>query len=431
MSAMRAGSFEAIARDLREHAFGAAPAAGGAGRPRIGVEVEFIPVNTLTGARVPIHAPGGASSLAWLRRLGGVRGWALCSSPGGVVRFRLPDGGALSFEPGGQLEYSSPPCLSPETLLTRLRTMTELLRSSAAEHGIALLSVGLDPWSSLEEVPLQLHSGRYDAMDRFFARQGQVGAWMMRQTASFQLNLDFEHEPLRRWRLLNALAPYVVAMFANSPLREGRRTGCWSTRAQIWRALEPARTGIFSCARDPVAEYLEFALDAPMMLARDSGGGHPTARDRLHEDRLSLDAWRDHLTTLFPEVRPKGYLELRSADAVEPLWYAAPVALVAGTLYHAPSLAAAEELVGDPDPTMLERAGRAGLGDPTLASVARDLANNALDGCRALGDDFLSARNVDVAREYFTRYTARGSTPANELIGAEMSGEPRGSPVEA
>lgn len=403
----------ALERHLRRRAF--SPRMDPA-RALVGAEVELIPVCAHSGARIPVDAVEGVSSLRWLRELAHRQGWTEERLGGGASRFLLPAGGALSFEPGGQVEYSSPPCASPRALLALLASVMDVLHCSALEHGIELLSIGLDPATSVERVPLQLHGERYVRMAEYFAHRGPEGALMMRHTASFQLNLDFEHEPLRRWRALNALAPYVVAIFANSPLHEEHPTGHASTRAHVWRQLDPSRTGLLRGGDDAVAEYQALALDAPMILAPDAAGEHPTARARLARGELSLEEWRAHLTTLFPEVRPKGYLELRSADAVDPRWHAAPIALIAGLLYHAPSLRAAEELLGPPDAELLRRCGERGLGDSSIATVARDLATIALAGCRALGDGFLDERNAEVACEYFTRYTARGRTPADDLL---------------
>ena len=156
----------------------------------------------------------------------------------------------------------------------------------------------------------------------------------MRQTAAFQVSLDLDDEPWLRWRVLNAAAPYVVAIFANSPVYGRHETGCASARAQVWRALDPSRTGLPWSERAPVEAYLDFALGAPAILLPTVGGEHRPFGDWLGRADLSLEEWHDHLTTLFPEVRPRGHFELRSADAVAPQWYAAPIALAVGITYE-------------------------------------------------------------------------------------------------
>jgi glutamate--cysteine ligase len=291
------------------------------------------------------------------------------------------------------------------------------LTAALREEGVELHSVGIDPVNSLEDVPLQLGGARYTRMATYFARRGTAGGRMMRQTAAFQLNLDFGREPVLRWRVLNAAAPYLLAIFANSPVYAGRPTGHASFRAACWRALDPLRTGLLPCTGDAVQEYLGFALAAPAMLLGPPDGAEPPpfGEWRVHGTVTPHD-WREHLSTLFPEVRPKGYLELRSLDAVAPEWWAAPVALVGGMLYHPPSLRAAAELLGPPDAGTLWRAGEAGLGDPHVARVARDLFEIGVAGAARLGDGFLAPEDRAVAAEYFDRFTRRARAPADDVL---------------
>ena len=124
--------------------------------------------------------------------------------------------------------------------------------------------------------------------------------------------------------------------------------------------------------------------------------------------------WCAHLSTLFPEVRPRGYFELRSCDVVAPEWYAVPLVLVAGIVYHRPSLDAAAELLGPPDPALLARAGQMGLAEPTVGALAPTLCDLALTGCRALGAPFVEDDDLDAAAAFFDRYTRRGLSPADD-----------------
>ena len=361
-----------------------------------------------TNAPVPLCDPERVSSLPVLRRLSRVNGWREQLSGSGVSRFLLPNGGVLSFEPGGQIEFSTPACTSAAELLACLRSTVPPLRAWMAQHGIVLLSAGIDPLNSLSTTPLQLRTPRYTHMDAYLSALGPAGPRMMRQTASLQLNLDCGPEPLLRWRVVNALAPYLIAIFANSPSYAGERTGHASFRAHTWRELDPLRTGMHGLDGDPVREYLEFALNAPTLLADRAPFGN-----LLPE--VSLEGWRMHLSTLFPEVRPKGYLEVRSADAVAPEWYPAPVALLAGIILHLASLHAAAELLGTPDPALLRRGGRDAVADPEIGRVARDLWDIAFAGCTALGGAFFPGEELAVAREFATRYTHQGLSPADPV----------------
>ena len=190
---------------------------------------------------------------------------------------------------------------------------------------------------------------------------------MMRQTAAFQISVDFDDEPWLRWRVLNAAAPYVVAIFANSPIYAGEPTGHQSTRADVWRNLDPVRTGIPS-----TRPLLSRRISSLPWLPRPScfrcwTGNTGLSGSGSTDANPTADDWQEHLSTLFPEVRPRGHLELRSADAIAPEWYAAPIALTAGILYDSRALRAAADLLPVPELGLLERAGRLGLHDPAIA----------------------------------------------------------------
>lgn len=417
---MSALSRAALAADLEAHSFGAPPSASLTPR-RVGAEAELIPVETTTWRRCPLEGDTPCALLPFLRRYGGRQGWSEVRTAKGTPCFGLPGGGTLTFEPGGQLEYSSPPCRSPSALLALLRGVVPPLRVAACAEGITLLAVGIDPVNPIEAAPMLLRAKRYDRMADYLARRGPAGARMMRQTAAFQVALDLDDEPWLRWRVLNAAAPYVVAMFANSSAYAGEETGCPSLRALVWRALDPSRTGLPYGEHAPIEAYLDFALEAPAMLLPTIEGEHLRFGDWLGRAHVTLEEWHDHLTTLFPEVRPRGHFELRSADAVDPCWYAAPLALAVGITYDPGALRAAADLLGAPDLGLLDRAGRVGLRDPVLASTAADLADIALDGCAALGPGYFHPADLEPARAFFDRYTRRGLCPADERRSAEVA----------
>lgn len=400
--------------DLAGHVFAPPPARAAAPRS-IGAETELIPVETASGRRCPIEGDDELAMLPFLRRYGSSRDWTETRTAKGTPCFHLSCGGAFTFEPGGQIEYSSPPCSTPSALLDLLRSVIVPLRAASEDEGITLLATGIDPANPIEGAPLLLAGKRYGRMAEYLARLGPFGARMMRQTASFQMNLDFDDEPWRRWRVLNAAAPYVVAMFANSPVYEGRPTGWRSTRSHVWRELDSSRTGLPYDPRKPLDAYLEFALDAPAMMMPSVNGEHRPFREWLGLAAPTLDEWRDHLSTLFPEVRPRGHMELRSADAIPPEWYAAPIALAVGITYDHSALCDAVDLLGIPNLGTLQRAGRLGLGDPELASTAISLAEIALAGCERLGPAYFHPSDLEQARCFFDGHTRRGYAPADGL----------------
>jgi glutamate--cysteine ligase len=170
-----------------------------------------------------------------------------------------------------------------------------------------------------------------------------------------------------------------------------------------------------------VERYLEFALDAPALLLPAVNGEYLPFGEWLTRARVSIADWHDHLTTLFPEVRPRGHFELRSPDAVPPEWYAAPLALAVGITEDPGALRTAADLLGEPDLALLERAGRLGLRDPVLVRTASDLATIALEGCAALPSGYFPRSDLEQAREFFNRYTRRGRSPADELDAAAVA----------
>jgi glutamate--cysteine ligase len=417
---MTSGLRAALEADLAAHAFAASPGASLTPR-RVGAEVELIPLEAATGRRCPLEPGAAPGTLPFLRRYGSRQGWREITTPKGTPSFQLPVGGALTFEPGGQVEYSSPPCRSPSALLALLRSVVLPLRAAAAGEGIELLPAGLDPCNAADAAPLLLHTPRYTRMAEYLARISPAGARMMRQTAAFQVSLDLDDEPSLRWTVLNAAAPYAVALFANSPMYEGAPTGCRSTRAEVWRMLDAARTGLPWDDRDPVGRYCDFALRAPAILLPELEGEHRPFGEWLKHARPTLEEWREHLSTLFPEVRPRGHLELRSCDAVPPQWYAAPLALAVGITYDPWALRAAADLLGRPDVDLLSRAGRLGLGDATIGRTAVDLVDIAIAGCEHLGPAYFHPSDLEQARLFFDQYTRRGRSPADDLEGAEIA----------
>jgi len=401
-----------LERDTREHLF--ALDCGTAEDRRIGAEVEVLLVDASTRAPAPL-----ARSLEVVRRVAARHAWTECRSlKAAMSEFRTPHAGRITFEPGGQLEYSAPPSLSLSELVRDLRCTMDDLTSALADAGIASLSLGIDPVTPIEQTALQLHAERYRRMDRHFGTISKFGARMMRQTASMQICLDVGDDPYARFALLERLSPYVIAIFANSPIYAGKATGHMSYRAHAWRTLDPSRTGLILHGADPAVAYTRFALGARTIL---TGSEYEAARpfgEQLAAGRCRVGDWTTHLTTLFAEVRPRGYFELRSCDALAPEWFVAPLAFVAGLVYHAPSARAALDVLGAPDPGLLAVAGRCGLADPKLASRARDLWRLARNGCAALGGMFMAAADLEQVDEYVRRFTAHGRSPAHDSLDA-------------
>ena len=236
-----------------------------------------------------------------------------------IASGELPAGGTITIEPGGQVELVTPPHVGPRSLIDAIDFDTAMLANRFADHGLALVPLGLDP---IREPVRTLDVERYQDMERHFLDVSPSGVRMMNLTASLQLNIDFGPEPARTWQRANAVAPLLAAAFANSPTTDGEEFQPISHRMRIWAATDPTRTR--PVGPDPAA-WGNYILDARAIL----GGTSQTFRDWLGQPTPpTIDDLDRHITTLFPPVRPRGYLEFRMLDALGALGRAAAIATV-------------------------------------------------------------------------------------------------------
>jgi glutamate--cysteine ligase len=389
---------------------------------RVGAEAELIARDVANDRPLPIRhthdrprpgrGDGAPDSLALLQRHGERLGWVLEPSPHGAPRIRLPGGTAISFEPGGQIEVATRPFAHVNDLVMELKAVVPPLVAAAREAGAGLIGAGIDPWTPLTGARLQLEGERYRRMASYLSAIGDAGPRMMLQTAALQVNVELGPDPALRWRALNAAAPYLTAVFANSRTYEGADSGFASYRARQWRLLDRRRTGLLGREVNPAAEYLDFALEAGWIFGPPDREPAPFGA-WMARGEVSLEDWRRHLTTLFPEVRPRGFLEIRCIDALPPEWLAVPPVLLTGLLHDTRSVEATCEIVGEPDSALLADAARHGLADPRLAVPATDLFRLALATAARAGIDRSA---VDTAQEYFDSYTGLGRAPADDEI---------------
>jgi glutamate--cysteine ligase len=367
----------------------------------VGVEIELIPIHASTRLPALPRTSGALSTSSILSRLGKSEGWGEQSVENDPPSWKLPDGTSISFEPGGQIEISSVPHATASSAIDSTQALVAVLQAAMASEGIELLACGVDPYNDIEAVPLQLHRDRYERMTRYFESIGPSGVRMMRQTAALQINVERGEDPQFRWRLLNDLAPIVTALFANSRDYAGKSTEWASYRSHLWRTLDSSRTGIIYAEPGHAENYLGFALDAFAMHSGGNGRPYHTFREWMREPHVDEAEWLFHLSTLFPEVRPKEYFELRSADTIEPALLFAPVVFVTGLVYDQKSSVIATEILGLPDPALLLRAGSRGLKDRELWAAAIALCEFAIEGAARLGEDYISARHREEASAYF------------------------------
>lgn len=370
------------------------------------MEIEVIPVHASTRLPALARANGAVTTSSILSRLGKSEGWQEQSIESDPPSWRLADGTSISFEPGGQIEISSAPHATASSVIEVTRALVDKIRESMSGAAIDLLTFGVDPYNDIDAVPLQLQRDRYARMTRYFDSIGPSGIRMMRQTAAIQVNLERGPEPRERWTLLNALAPYMVALFAHSRNYAGKPTGHASFRAHLWRTLDNSRTGLPWDATEPAARYFAFALDAKAMRSSDGSKPWLSFREWMRVESLTEQDWLFHLSTLFPEVRPKEFFEIRSPDAIEIGQIAAPVVFATGIVYDDESTAAALKLLGSPSEGLLERAGQLGMADAAIAKVLPRLIEIALSGAERLGADYIGESHRGVAREYFVRALA-------------------------
>jgi glutamate--cysteine ligase len=269
---------------------------------------------------------------------------------------------SVSLEPGGQFELSGAPLATIHEICAETGQHLEEVKAVADELGLGFLGLGFDPSWTRAEVPV-MPKGRYDIMRGYMPKVGGLGLDMMLRTCTIQANLDFSSEAdmAEKFRVSLALQPIGTALFANSPFTEGKPNGFLSARANVWTDTDPDRTGMLDFVFQDgfgFADYVTYALRVPMYFAKrgeryiDLSGRSFEAfmKGELPEmegQRATRKDWEDHLTTLFPEVRLKTYLEMRGSDGGPWSRICALPALWTGIFYDADALAAAGELCKD------------------------------------------------------------------------------------
>jgi glutamate--cysteine ligase len=330
---------------------------------RIGTEHEKFLFATDTLRPVPYAGPRGVRAL--MEGLIARFGWEPILEGSNIIALKRPEGepgGTVSLEPGGQFELSGAPLRTVHEVGDETHEHLEQVLAIGGPLNIGFLGVGFSPNWTLAETP-RMPKLRYEVMTRYMPRVGTRGLDMMYRTCTIQVNLDFadEADMVRKFRVSLALQPVATAIFACSPFTEGRPNGFLSMRSEVWRDTDRARTGMLPFVFEPgmsFERYVDYALEVPMYFVYRDGRYIDVAgasfRDFL-AGRLSglpgelptLDDWSDHLTTLFPEVRMKRFLEMRGADGGRWRRICAVPALWTGLLYDQTSLDAAWDLVKD------------------------------------------------------------------------------------
>lgn len=330
----------------------------------------------------------------------------------------LPGGSAVTVEPGGAVELSGPPMVGPLPAIAAMQADRAALRATFAQAGLGLVLLGADPLRPAKRVN---PGARYQAMETFFKASdtGAAGAAMMTSTASIQINVDAG--PHAGWadrvRLAHALGPTMIAIAANSPLLGGKFAGWRSARQHVWSQLDSARCGpvLGASGDDPARDWARYALKAPVMLVKspeviplttwvpfaDWADGRVLLGDR-RPTRSDLDY---HLTTLFPPVRPRRWLEIRYLDSVpDAVWPAVVFTLV--TLLDDPAAADIAAEATESVATAWDRAAQIGLGDRRLADAAAVCVQAAAERAPA---------ELEESMQQLVRSVEQGRCPADDF----------------
>jgi glutamate--cysteine ligase len=330
---------------------------------RLGTEHEKVPFYRADTSPVPYERPptrhGGIRDL--LEGLQQRLRWEPISDGAALIGLAAPDiGAAVSLEPGGQFELSGAPLESVHEVAREFDGHIGAVHAIAEPLGIDFLSLGMQPkWprSAIPAMPKQ----RYAIMAHYMPKVGRLGLDMMFRTATVQVNLDYQSEAdmVKKLRVGLALQPIVTAIFANSPFADGKPNGFLSMRSEIWRDTDGARTGMLPFAFElgmGFERYVDYALDVPMYFVKRGEHYHDVSganfRDLLNGklaqlpgEHATMSDWANHLSTIFPEVRLKRFLEMRGADMGSRDHVLALPALWAGLLYDAAALDGAWDLV--------------------------------------------------------------------------------------
>ncbi len=348
-----------------------------------------------------------------------------------VPRLNSAVGGIVTFEPGGQIEYSSAVDTDLNKVINELIMHMSELENILAARGYRFFFGALNPWQSVDEVGLKMRKPRYLAMDRFFKNIGPYGRQMMRLSGSIQVNLDFggPETTKKRWLVTNLLSPVFCAIFGNSPFLAGKATGKRSYRTIIWQNLDKTRTG-FPHLRigqpgmvSMIEQYLGFALNASVFTLPDESGCLVYRQNDISFKSWlengyngfypSIEDWEAHLTTLFPDVRAKGFLECRFIDGQSKPCWAVPAVIATALIYDEVAIDKTISLLSSYQGE-LEKMALAAASDgvgafPDLCREVYEIALNT--GQYQLDSDLLG-----YCERFFRHFTLQEKNPADDLL---------------
>ncbi|MEM7328492.1 MAG: glutamate--cysteine ligase [Pseudomonadota bacterium] len=393
----------------------------------------------------PLPYDGASSIRAMLEGLRDQFEWSPIEENGYLIGLKK-DGASVSLEPGGQFELSGAPLEHIHETCNEVGRHLEEVRKIADPLDIGFIGLGASPIWSMEDTPI-MPKGRYKIMRAYMEKVGRLGRQMMFRTCTVQSNLDYgsEADMVKKFRTSLALQPLGTALFANSPFLEGRPNGFLSYRSQIWTDTDPDRTGMLPFVFEEgfgFERYVDYALDVPMYFVR-RGGEYLDASGLSFRDFMAgklpllpgelpaIDDFEDHLSTIFPEVRLKRFLEMRGSDSGPWSRLCAFSAFWTGLLYDGGALDAAWDLVKDwteGDREALRQSVRTiGLkapvpGGQSLQAFGKQILDISRAGLRARGKLSVSGDDETGFLQELDRTLETGLTPAEELL-AKYSGD--------
>jgi glutamate--cysteine ligase len=402
---------------------------------RIGAEAEKFGVDRATGA--PLPYAGERSVTTVLQALIDRHGWkADREQPDGPLIALLRGSASVTLEPGGQLELSGSPLDDIHQVSLELDEHLSELHRISEELDLTWLGVGFHPTARQDELTW-VPKSRYAIMRRYLPTRGAHALDMMRRTSTVQANFDYESEEaaMRKLRVSLRLSPLVTAMFANSPFYEGKLFGGRSYRATVWLDVDPDRQGLLPSILERgerFRDYVEWALDVPMFLFKRHGEVVENTgqtfrgflRDGFQGHKPTPSDWLMHLNTLFPEVRLKRTLEVRSADSLPARLASALPALWTGILCDDRALAEADALsesftfaeLNEVRPAIAQRALAAVFRGRPLAALAEQLLTIASGGLERRARLDRQGKDERVHLASLAALVAKGWSPADALI---------------
>ena len=287
------------------------------------------------------------------------KGWTPDAEFGSPLIALVREGASITLEPGAQLELSGAPLLNSHQICAEFRNHLAEIGPYSKAHGIKWLGLGFHPFAKREDY-VMVPKPRYPIMKEYLPTRGSLALDMMLRTATVQANYDFlsEADAMLKMRVSLKLAPLTAALFANSPFYEGKPFGGKSYRAKVWLDVDPDRSGLVPPLWKKTAaftDYVEWALDVPMFMFKRDGQVHANTgqtfrsfwKSGFQGMKPTFTDWKTHLNTVFPEVRLKNTIEIRSADAQGAKMACALPALWTGILYDDQALAAADAMTAD------------------------------------------------------------------------------------